>query len=184
VESVPQTEPPDCLSQHCTVGRSGTDSRILLYEAGKSLLTFRKNILPFFFASKSKPTIQTPWATSSSTYFSPLKMDTVRFSETLVDLYQTVTSQNIVGRLFTVAFIIVSSYPYAFSSSLAPQGDQLDHILRLLHFLPLRILISNASGFVLTAVTMNSTIVWHVTPCSPIVVRGRFGGTYCLHLQV
>jgi hypothetical protein len=31
---------------------------------------------------------------------------------------------------------------------------------------------------------MKSTIVWDVTPCSPIVARCRFGGTYCPHHQV
>jgi hypothetical protein len=31
-----------------------------------------------------------------------------------------------------------------------------------------------------TAVTMKSAVFWHVTPCSPVEVRWRFGGTYCL----
>jgi hypothetical protein len=31
---------------------------------------------------------------------------------------------------------------------------------------------------------MKSTIVWDITPCSPLSVNGRFGGTYCLHLQL
>jgi hypothetical protein len=40
------------------------------------------------------------------------------------------------------------------------------------------------AGFeVLTAVVMNSTIFWDITPCSPLRVNRRFGGTYGLHLQ-
>jgi hypothetical protein len=40
-------------------------------------------------------------------------------------------------------------------------------------------------GFkVLTAVVMNSTIFWDITPCSSLSLNRRFGGTYCLHLQV
>jgi hypothetical protein len=43
---------------------------------------------------------------------------------------------------------------------------------------------SNCEGFeVLTAVVMNSTIFWDITPCSPLSVNPRFGGTYGLHLQ-
>jgi hypothetical protein len=39
-------------------------------------------------------------------------------------------------------------------------------------------------GFeVLTAVVMKSTIFWDTTPCSPLNVNRRFGGTYRLHLQ-
>jgi hypothetical protein len=39
-------------------------------------------------------------------------------------------------------------------------------------------------GFeVLTAVIMKSTIFWDITPCSPLKVNRRFGGTYRLHLQ-
>jgi hypothetical protein len=39
-------------------------------------------------------------------------------------------------------------------------------------------------GFeVLTAVVMKSTIFWDITPCIPLSVRRRFGGTYRLHLQ-
>jgi hypothetical protein len=39
-------------------------------------------------------------------------------------------------------------------------------------------------GFeVLTAVVMKSTIFWNITPCSPLSVNRRFGGTYRLHLQ-
>jgi hypothetical protein len=39
-------------------------------------------------------------------------------------------------------------------------------------------------GFeVLTAVVTNSTIFWHITPCSPLSVNRRFGGKYRLHLQ-
>jgi hypothetical protein len=35
----------------------------------------------------------------------------------------------------------------------------------------------------LTAVVMKSTIFWDITPCSPLSVNRRFGGTYRLHLQ-
>jgi hypothetical protein len=35
----------------------------------------------------------------------------------------------------------------------------------------------------LTAVVMKSTIFWDITPCSPLSVNWRFGGTYRLHLQ-
>jgi hypothetical protein len=39
-------------------------------------------------------------------------------------------------------------------------------------------------GFeVLTAVVMNSSIFWDITPCSPLKVNRRFGGTCRLHLQ-
>jgi hypothetical protein len=39
-------------------------------------------------------------------------------------------------------------------------------------------------GFeVLTAVAMKSTIFWDITPCSPLKVNRRFGGTYRHHLQ-
>jgi hypothetical protein len=39
-------------------------------------------------------------------------------------------------------------------------------------------------GFeVLTAVVMKSTIFWDITPCSPLSVNRRFGGTYLLHLR-
>jgi hypothetical protein len=36
---------------------------------------------------------------------------------------------------------------------------------------------------VLTAVVMKSTIFWDITPCSPLRVNRRFGGTYCLRFQ-
>jgi hypothetical protein len=39
-------------------------------------------------------------------------------------------------------------------------------------------------GFeVLTAVVMKNTIFWDITPCSPLTVNRRFGGTYRLHLK-
>jgi hypothetical protein len=36
---------------------------------------------------------------------------------------------------------------------------------------------------VFTAVVMKSTISWDITPCSPLSVNRRFGGTYRPHLQ-
>jgi hypothetical protein len=30
---------------------------------------------------------------------------------------------------------------------------------------------------------MKSSIFWDITPCSPLSVNRRFGGTYRLHLQ-
>jgi hypothetical protein len=36
---------------------------------------------------------------------------------------------------------------------------------------------------VLTVVVIKSTIFWDITPCSPLRVNRRFGGTYRLHLQ-
>jgi hypothetical protein len=37
-------------------------------------------------------------------------------------------------------------------------------------------------GFkVLTAVVVKSTVFWDITPCSPLKVKRRFGGTYRLH---
>jgi hypothetical protein len=36
---------------------------------------------------------------------------------------------------------------------------------------------------VITAVVTESTIFWDTTPCSPLKVIRRFGGTYRLHLQ-
>jgi hypothetical protein len=39
-------------------------------------------------------------------------------------------------------------------------------------------------GFeVLTAVVMKISIFWDITPCTPLKVNRRFGGTNCLHLQ-
>jgi hypothetical protein len=39
-------------------------------------------------------------------------------------------------------------------------------------------------GFeVLTAVVVKSCIFWDVTPCSPLKLNRRFGGTCRLHLQ-
>jgi hypothetical protein len=43
---------------------------------------------------------------------------------------------------------------------------------------------NSRTGFeVLTAVVMKSTIFWDITPCSPLKVNRRLGGTYRLHLQ-
>jgi hypothetical protein len=40
-------------------------------------------------------------------------------------------------------------------------------------------------GFeVLTAVFMNSTILWHITPCRPLKVNRHFGARYRLHFRV
>jgi hypothetical protein len=36
---------------------------------------------------------------------------------------------------------------------------------------------------VLTAVVIRNSICWDVTPCSPLKVNQRFGGTNPLHLQ-
>jgi hypothetical protein len=36
---------------------------------------------------------------------------------------------------------------------------------------------------VLTAVVMKSSTFRDITPCSPVIVNRRFGGTCCLHLQ-
>jgi hypothetical protein len=39
-------------------------------------------------------------------------------------------------------------------------------------------------GFeVLTEVVMKSSIIWDITPCNPLEVNGRFGGT-CAELQI
>jgi hypothetical protein len=39
-------------------------------------------------------------------------------------------------------------------------------------------------GFeVVTAVVMNDTIFWYITPCGLLSVDRSFGGTYRLHLQ-
>jgi hypothetical protein len=35
-----------------------------------------------------------------------------------------------------------------------------------------------------TCMQLNSTVFWDVAPCNLILVYQRFGGTYCLHLQV
>jgi hypothetical protein len=35
----------------------------------------------------------------------------------------------------------------------------------------------------LTAVVIKSTVVWHITPCTPLEVNRRFGGTYRFNLQ-
>jgi hypothetical protein len=31
--------------------------------------------------------------------------------------------------------------------------------------------------------SLNSSVFWHITPCSPVKVNGCFGGTHRLHLQ-
>jgi hypothetical protein len=36
---------------------------------------------------------------------------------------------------------------------------------------------------VFTAVVIKSMNFWDITPCSPLSVKRRFGGTYPLHLQ-
>jgi hypothetical protein len=41
----------------------------------------------------------------------------------------------------------------------------------------------NVGSVVLKAVFMKSTIFWDITPCSPLEVNRRFGGTYSRHLQ-
>jgi hypothetical protein len=47
-----------------------------------------------------------------------------------------------------------------------------------LHYFPV---LSFLAGFeVLTAVVMKGTIFWDITPCSPLSVNRRFGGTYRL----
>jgi hypothetical protein len=44
--------------------------------------------------------------------------------------------------------------------------------------------VSEYEGFeVLTAVVTKSSIFWDITPCSPLKVKRRFGGTYRIHLQ-
>jgi hypothetical protein len=40
-------------------------------------------------------------------------------------------------------------------------------------------------GFdILTAVVMNNSVVWDITPCSPLKVNRRFGRTCRLHLPL
>jgi hypothetical protein len=46
-----------------------------------------------------------------------------------------------------------------------------------------RLVTKNMFIEVLTAVVMKSTIFWDITPCSPLSVNRRFGGTYRLHLH-
>jgi hypothetical protein len=41
----------------------------------------------------------------------------------------------------------------------------------------------NAGFEVLTVVVMKNSIFWDITPCSPLRVNRRFGGTHRLHLQ-
>jgi hypothetical protein len=36
---------------------------------------------------------------------------------------------------------------------------------------------------VLTAVVLKSCIFWDITPCRPLRIIRRFGGTCCLHFQ-
>jgi hypothetical protein len=36
---------------------------------------------------------------------------------------------------------------------------------------------------VLTTVVMKSSVLWDITPCSPLKVKRCFGGTFCFHLQ-
>jgi hypothetical protein len=48
---------------------------------------------------------------------------------------------------------------------------------------PLWITNINVGSEVFTAVAMKSIIFWDITPCSPLGVNRRFGGTYRLHIQ-
>jgi hypothetical protein len=50
-------------------------------------------------------------------------------------------------------------------------------------FIKLQIIPKLVGFEVLTAVVMKSSIFWDITPCSPLKVNQRFGGTYRLHLQ-
>jgi hypothetical protein len=43
--------------------------------------------------------------------------------------------------------------------------------------------VMNAGLEVLSAVVMKTAVFWDITPCSPLKVNRRFGGTYLLHLQ-
>jgi hypothetical protein len=43
--------------------------------------------------------------------------------------------------------------------------------------------LTNARLEVLKAVVIKSTILWDITPCSPLSVNLRFGGTYRFHFQ-
>jgi hypothetical protein len=52
-----------------------------------------------------------------------------------------------------------------------------------LYGFPCHFKLFNVGFEVLTAVVMKSFIVWDITPCSPLKVHKRFGGTYRLHLQ-
>jgi hypothetical protein len=36
---------------------------------------------------------------------------------------------------------------------------------------------------IVTSVVMKSSVLWDTTPCSPLRVNRRFGGTYSIHLQ-
>jgi hypothetical protein len=36
----------------------------------------------------------------------------------------------------------------------------------------------------LTPVVMKSSVFWNITPCSPLKIKGRFGGTFLLNLQL
>jgi hypothetical protein len=54
---------------------------------------------------------------------------------------------------------------------------------RTSHTLAIPNKLRNVGFQTLTAVIMKSTIFWDITPCSPLKVKGRFRGAYCLHLQ-
>jgi hypothetical protein len=58
-------------------------------------------------------------------------------------------------------------------------------VLRMVNIKRKEIIIKRKKvGFeALTAVTMESTIFWDVTPCSPVEIRQYFGGSHCFHLQ-
>jgi hypothetical protein len=62
------------------------------------------------------------------------------------------------------------------------------------HPLPISVFLSRPIAYVnhrkvlvpnkiLTSVVTRNTIFWNITPCSPLKVNRRFGGTYRLHLQ-
>jgi hypothetical protein len=43
----------------------------------------------------------------------------------------------------------------------------------------------NCGGFeVRTAMAVKSSVIWYITPCSPVEVKRRFGGTYRLCFRV
>jgi hypothetical protein len=61
------------------------------------------------------------------------------------------------------------------------QSDRIH--MALLELAPLSFYSRWPSLRTLTLFVIKSTIFWDITPCSPLKVSRRFGGTYHLHLQ-
>jgi hypothetical protein len=118
-----------------------------------------------WFARGPGPILPIPYI---FTTFSVLKVEAAYSSEILIDICQTALSY---PRRYH------SSFSKMFDPVLLSNSDVTGHPWSCLQTWEI-------VGFeVLTVVVVKSTIFGDITPCSPLKVGLRFGGTYCLHLQ-